>query len=53
MDRLSTWALKELNGYEKDDPLPPYRVVQIVARGFFVGPLGGQSNGSATHTWRS
>ena len=43
-EKLSTWAGKELNGYKKDDPLPDYRIIQIVSKGFFIGPSGSQIN---------
>jgi AbiTii-like protein len=39
-DKLSTWAGKELNGYQEDDQLPSYRIIRIVSKGFFIGPGG-------------
>jgi hypothetical protein len=41
-DNLANWVQKELNGYDGDDELPGYRIVRIVAKGFFVGPYGSQ-----------
>src|ERR1700692_1568687 len=41
-EKLAAWASMELNGYQRDDPLPSYRTIRIVARGFFIGPYGGQ-----------
>jgi hypothetical protein len=37
---LKTWALKELNGYDKDDELPSYRVLPVHSYGNFYGPFG-------------
>lgn len=39
---LKIWASNELNGYPSPDVLPPYRVIPIVARGFFLGPFQAQ-----------
>jgi hypothetical protein len=41
-DRLKTWATKELNGYDLDDKIPPYRVLTIIAKGNFSGSFGRQ-----------
>lgn len=43
-ERLRIWATNELNGYGEVDDLPQYRMVQITARGFFVGPMRAQIN---------
>jgi hypothetical protein len=44
-DKLAIWVQKELNGYDRDDDaLPSYRIVRIVAKGFFVEPYGSQIN---------
>lgn len=42
--RLQTWVERELDGYKKEDEVPPYRRIQIVAKGIFFGPGGGQIN---------
>jgi len=44
-ERLKVWANKELNGYDPDDGLPPYRVFQTLARGNFSGYGGRQLRG--------
>jgi hypothetical protein len=41
-DRLKEWVDKELNGYNRDDELPPYRQIRAMAKGFFIGPGGMQ-----------
>jgi hypothetical protein len=41
-DRLKTWATKELNGYDLDDKLPPYRILTTIAKGDFFGSFGRQ-----------
>jgi AbiTii-like protein len=41
-DRLKNWANKELNGYDPEDELPPYRVLTTIAKGNFVGSFGRQ-----------
>ena len=38
-ERLKAWANKELNGYDADDDPPPYRMLSIIAKGNFSGPL--------------
>lgn len=35
-ETLKTWVLHELNGYESMDQLPPYRTLNIVAKGMFT-----------------
>jgi hypothetical protein len=40
--KLREWAEKELEGYGERDELPPYRRTAIIAKGFFIGPLGAQ-----------
>jgi hypothetical protein len=44
-ERLKVWANKELNGYDPDDDLPPYRVLTTLARGNFSGYGGRQLRG--------
>ncbi|MEW6450348.1 MAG: hypothetical protein AB1490_06860 [Pseudomonadota bacterium] len=44
-DKLKVWAESELNGYQDNSALPPYRVVKTVARGSFAGPAGNVLNG--------
>jgi len=44
-ERLKVWANKELNGYDADDSLPPYRVLTTLARGNFSGYGGRQLRG--------
>lgn len=39
-ENLEKWVLSELNGYPGKNGLPDYRVFQIHAVGFFIGPLG-------------
>ncbi|WP_034160374.1 AbiTii domain-containing protein [Sphingomonas sp. ERG5] len=39
-DELKTWVLHELNGYDGDDQLPPYRQMNISAKGVFVSIVG-------------
>jgi AbiTii len=41
-DKLATWAQSELNGYDNNDSLPPYRKIPVIARGFFIGPFQSQ-----------
>jgi len=41
-ERLKVWANKELDGYSRDDNLPPYRLLTIVAKGDFSGSFGRQ-----------
>jgi hypothetical protein len=41
-ERLKVWANKELNGYDANDDLPPYRVLTTLARGNFSGYGGRQ-----------
>jgi AbiTii len=43
-EKLKIWATNELNGYPGPDTVPPYRKVNIGARGFFLGPFGSQLN---------
>lgn len=31
-ERLKVWANKELNGYDPDDSLPPYRTLRTIAK---------------------
>lgn len=42
-ERLKEWVLHELNGYEALDQLPPYRTMDITAKGLFIS-MGGQMN---------
>ncbi len=44
-ERLKVWANKELNGYDENDNLPPYRVLTTLARGNFSGYGGRQLRG--------
>ena len=37
---FAEWVQKELNGYENNEDLPSYRVVNCHARGHFSGPFG-------------
>jgi AbiTii len=39
-DLLRSWTEKELNGYNRDDGLPEYRKLAIIARGLFIGTFG-------------
>jgi hypothetical protein len=39
-DKLKEWAQCELNGYPNSESLPEYRVLDIEARGHFLGPMG-------------
>src|ERR1022692_2281964 len=41
-DRLKSWATRELNGYDIDDEIPPYRVLATIAKGDFSGSFGRQ-----------
>jgi hypothetical protein len=41
-ERLKVWANKELNGYDPDDELPPYRTMVTIAKGNFSGFGGSQ-----------
>jgi len=43
-DSLTEWVLKELNGYDDWKNLPNYRVINVGAKGFFIGPLSAQIN---------
>jgi hypothetical protein len=40
-ERLKIWADKELDGYGKDDELPPYRIVHTISKGTFLAGGGG------------
>lgn len=42
-DRLKEWVLRELNGYAAIDQLPPYRIMEITAKGQFFS-FAGQMN---------
>jgi hypothetical protein len=44
-ERLKSWANKELNGYDPDDNLPPYRTLKTIAKGNFTGSFGRQLRG--------
>lgn len=44
-DRLKMWVQHELNGYDDDADLPPYRRVSADAKGNFAGPFGSALNG--------
>jgi AbiTii len=39
-ERLKEWVLHELNGYEAIDQLPPYRTMEITAKGQFLSVVG-------------
>jgi uncharacterized protein (TIGR02391 family) len=39
-DELKVWAEHELNGYERKEDLPKYRIIHIDSSGDFVGVLG-------------
>lgn len=41
---LKAWAAKELEGYERDDEVPRYRVLGITAKGLLLGGFGAQIN---------
>jgi hypothetical protein len=38
------WLDKELDGYDSDDVLPDYRLLNSISRGLFLGPMGAQIN---------
>jgi hypothetical protein len=39
-NKLKRWVLSELNGYESQDALPEYRILNINAVGLVLGPFG-------------
>jgi hypothetical protein len=39
-ESLKEWALHELNGYDAIDQLPPYRIMDITAKGQFLSVVG-------------
>lgn len=41
-DKLKTWVINELNGYDDTKPPPSYRVFHVEALGFFIGYGQGQ-----------
>ena len=43
-DRLKAWVLGELNGYNDDEELPQYRVINVQVKGLLTGPFGAQIN---------
>lgn len=43
-DSLKVWVEKELNGYEKDEDLPDYRLARGISKGLFVDGLAGYSD---------
>jgi hypothetical protein len=46
-EQLKSWANKELNGYDPDDNLPPYRTLKTLAKGNFYGELRTPTQGLA------
>jgi hypothetical protein len=43
-ERLKTWAEKELDGYEKSDDIPQYRIAHSISKGTFLAGGGGVLN---------
>lgn len=43
-DELKNWVLKELEGYENLEDVPPYRTLRVTAKGLFLGGWGAQIN---------
>lgn len=41
-EKFKVWINKELDGYEKEDELPPYRVFHAISYGHFIGSFGRQ-----------
>lgn len=41
-DRLKNWVLGELNGFDDKKALPQYRIMQISAKGLFLGGFGSE-----------
>jgi len=39
-NELKVWVIHELNGYDAEDQLPPYRQMNITAKGMFVSIVG-------------
>jgi hypothetical protein len=39
-EKLKNWTERELNGFAKDDEVPPYRTVTLHSKGNFSGPAG-------------
>jgi hypothetical protein len=39
-EHLKNWSGKELDGYDRADELPPYRVVHVISKGTFLGGGG-------------
>jgi hypothetical protein len=59
-ESLKEWVLRELNGYENKDQLPPYRLMNIAAKGNFrsmIGQMNEHPIPSASldqkHRWRA
>jgi hypothetical protein len=43
-DELSAWVSHELNGYADEAPLPPYRRLAVMSKGYFQGPFNSSMN---------
>lgn len=43
-DELKNWVAKELEGFDRDDEVPNYRILGITAKGVFLGSFGSQIN---------
>jgi hypothetical protein len=43
-EKFRIWLNNELDGYDKADELPDYRLINSISRGFFVGYGGSQIN---------
>jgi hypothetical protein len=41
-EKFRIWLDNELDGYDKADELPDYRIINSISRGFFVGIAGSQ-----------
>jgi hypothetical protein len=41
-EELNKWVDAELNGYQSQDDLPPYRIIRCIAKGHFGGPFGAE-----------
>lgn len=39
-EKLKNWVEKELNGYDRNDDVPQYRLVNLHSKGNFTGPAG-------------
>jgi hypothetical protein len=43
-EKFRIWLNNELDGYDKAEELPDYRLINSISRGFFVGVAGRQIN---------